>query len=220
MIEYLDSLSLTEAEELKRTIRELFRQTCILKTKCDPVTLVQKDNSRYRICEKHKDFIRDYLSVTGCELLHDPQEYIFRISGEGVMTEKFSVTTTLLVLILKVIYREKIMGEGLRATVTNLEEIREYGKNTNLITRKLTNQEWQEALTLMKIHQMLEVPCAIVNVEDHTPLYIYSTVNIYCKTADINELVDRYREEAKMLTQSEEETHEGSEEDYHQNVFE
>ena len=96
----------------------------------------------------------------------------------------------------------------------------EYGKNTNLITRKLTNQEWQEALTLMKIHQMLEVPCAIVNVEDHTPLYIYSTVNIYCKTADINELVDRYREEAKMLTQSEEETHEGSEEDYHQNVFE
>lgn len=220
MIEYLDSLSLTEAEELKRTIRELFRQTCILKTKYDPVTLVQKDNPRYRICEKHKDFIRDYLTVTGCELLHDPQEYIFRISGEGVLTEKFSMTTTLLVLILKVIYRDKIMGEGLRATVTNLEEIREYGKNTNLITRKLTNQEWQEALTLMKIHQMLEVPCAIINVEDHTPLYIYSTVNIYCKTADINELVDRYREEAKMLTQSEEETHEGSEEDYHQNVFE
>lgn len=220
MIEYLDSLSLTEAEELKRTIRELFRQTCILKTKYDPVTLVQKDNPRYRICEKHKDFIRDYLTVTGCELLHDPQEYIFRISGEGVLTEKFSMTTTLLVMILKVIYRDKIMGEGLRATVTNLEEIREYGKNTNLITRKLTNQEWQEALTLLKIHQVLEVPCAIVNVEDHTPLYIYSTINIYCKTADINELVSRYREEAELLTESEEDTHAGNEEDYHQNVFE
>ena len=119
MIEYLDRLSVTEAEELKRTIRELFRQTCILKVKYDPVTLIQKDNPRYRICDIHKEFIRDYLSVTGCELLHDPQEYIFRISGEGVMTEKLSMTTTLLVLILKLIYRDKIMGEGLRATVTN-----------------------------------------------------------------------------------------------------
>lgn len=199
MIEYLNSLSITEAEEVKRTIRDLFKQTCILKVKYDPVTLVPRDNPRYRICEKHKDFIRDYLSVTGCELLHDPQESIFRISGEGIATEKMSMTTTLLVLILKLIYRDKIMGEGLRATVTNLEEIREYGKNTNLINRKLTNQEWQEALTLMKFHQMLEIPCAIVNVEDTTPLYIYSTVNIYCRTADINELIRQYEEEAVQL---------------------
>lgn len=199
MIEYLNSLSITEAEEVKRTIRDLFRQTCILKVKYDPVTLVPRDNPRYRTCEKHKEFIRDYLSVTGCELLHDPQESIFRISGEGIATEKMSMTTTLLVLILKLIYRDKIMGEGLRATVTTLEEIREYGKNTNLINRKLTNQEWQEALTLMKFHQMLEIPCAIVNVEDTTPLYIYSTVNIYCRTADINELVRQYEEEAVQL---------------------
>ncbi|XCP86672.1 DUF4194 domain-containing protein [Roseburia hominis] len=203
MIEYLNSLSITEAEEVKRTIRDLFKQTCILKIKYDPVTLVSRDNPRYRICEKHKDFIRDYLSVTGCELLHDPQESIFRIGGEGIATEKMSMTTTLLVLILKLIYRDKIMGEGLRATVTNLEEIREYGKNTNLINRKLTNQEWQEALTLMKFHQMLEIPCAIVNVEDTTPLYIYSTVNIYCRTADINELVREYEEEAVQLEMKE-----------------
>lgn len=220
MIEYLERLSISEAEELKRTIRELFRQTCILKVKYDPVTLVQKDNPRYRMCERHKEFIRDYLMITGCELLHDPQECIFRISGEGIMTEKLSMTTTLLVLLLKLIYRDKIMGEGLRATVTTLEEIREYGKNTNLINRKLTNQEWQEALTLMKVHQMLEIPCAIVNVEDTTPLYIYSTVNIYCKTADINELVSQYQEEAEKMTEPEEDIREGSEEDYHQNVLE
>ncbi len=40
------------------------------------------------------------------------------------------------------------MGEGLNATTTNLAEIREYGRNTNLITRKLTNQEWSDALLL------------------------------------------------------------------------
>ena len=40
----------------------------------------------------------------------------------------------------------KSWGEGLHATTTNLAEIREYGKNTNLITRRLTGQEWNDAL--------------------------------------------------------------------------
>ena len=111
------------------------------------------------------------------------------------MTEHMSLMTTKLVILLKMIYRDKIMGEGLNATTTNLAEIREYGKNTNLITRRLTGQELQEALVLMKTHQMIELPQAIVNLEDYTPIYIYSTVNIFCSAMDINELVREYRNE-------------------------
>lgn len=44
------------------------------------------------------------------------------------MTEHMSLMTTKLVILLKMIYRDKIMGEGLHATTTNLAEIREYGK--------------------------------------------------------------------------------------------
>ena len=111
------------------------------------------------------------------------------------MTEHMSLMTTKLVLLIKLIYRDKIMGEGLHATTTTLEEIREYGKNTNLITRKLTAQEWQEALILMKTHQMLEIPGAVANLDDHTPIYIYSTVNIFCPAIEINELVSKYQDE-------------------------
>ena len=93
------------------------------------------------------------------------------------------------------IYRDKIMGEGLHATTTNLAEIREYGKNTNLITRRLTLQEWQDALMVMKTHQMIELPGAIGNLEDDTPIYIYSTVNIFCSAMDISELVRKYQTE-------------------------
>ena len=92
------------------------------------------------------------------------------------------------------IYRDKILGEGLKATVTNLAEIREYGKNTNLITRKLTAAEWKEALYLMRMHQMIDLPGAVRDVEDHTPIYIYGTVNLYCTSADIRDLVEKYRE--------------------------
>lgn len=206
MLEYMENVSQSEAENIRKTIQDLFRQTCILQVKCDPVTLVQRDNPRYQVCSRNREFIADYLAVLDCELVHDPQEHIFRITGDGVMTERMSLTTTKLVILLKMIYRDKIMGEGLHATTTNLAEIREYGKNTNLITRRLTAQEWQDALTLMKTHQMIELPGAIGNLEDNTPIYIYSTVNIFCSAADINALVQKYQTEVDELMKMDEES--------------
>lgn len=205
MLQYMENVSPSEAENIRKTIQDLFRQTCILQVKCDPVTLIQRDNPRYQICSRHREFIADYLSVLDCELIHDPQEHIFRIAGEGVLTERMSLMTTKLVLLVKMIYRDKIMGEGLNATTTNLAEIREYGKNTNLITRKLTGQEWQEALVLMKTHQILELPSAIANLEDNTPIYIYSTINLFCSALDINELVREYQNEIDQTDSIEEE---------------
>ena len=195
MFSYLEERTPAEVEAIRRTIQELLRQTCILQVKCDPVTLIQRDNPRYQVCLRNREFIADYLAVLDCELVHDPQEHIFRIAGEGVMTERMSLTTTKLVILLKMIYRDKIMGEGLHATTTNLAEIREYGKNTNLITRRLTLQEWQDAIMVMKTHQMIELPGAIGNLEDDTPIYIYSTVNIFCSAMDISELVRKYQTE-------------------------
>ena len=210
MVSYLEELTVTEAENLKKTIRDLFRQTCILQVKYDPVTLTPRDNPRYEICMRHRGFIEDYLSVLGCGLKHDPQEHIFRLEGEGVAAERMSMTTTLLVLLLKLIYRDKILGEGLKATVTNL-------KNTNLITRKLTAAEWKEALYLMRMHQMIDLPGAVRDVEDHTPIYIYGTVNLYCTSADIRDLVEKYREELQeeqnVQDTEEEEDFETGEED-------
>ena len=96
---------------------------------------------------------------------------------------------------IKIIYRDKILGEGLNATVTNLAEIREYGKNTNLINEKLTMAEWKDALYVMSKHQIIEVPGAIQNVEDQTKIYIYSTINLYCSGVDIQALMKEYVDE-------------------------
>ena len=136
------------------------------------------------------------------------------------MTEHMSLMTTKLVILLKMIYRDKIMGEGLHATTTNLAEIREYGKNTNFITRRLTGQEWNDALVLMKTHQMIELPGAILNVEDQTPIYIYGTVNIFCSSTAINELVQRYRDDAEEKTTEGEVASETGEEDLYPDVSE
>lgn len=195
MFDYMNNLSLAEQESLKRVIQDLFRQTCILKVKYDPETLVARDNGKYHVCNRHRAFIEDYLQILGCELQHDSQECIFRLVGEGVPVLRISLSTTKLLLLLKLIYRDKILGEGLHASVTNLQEIRVYGMHTGLLTEKLTAGEWNEALNLMKRHQILEIPGAVTNLEDDTPLYIYSTINIYCPAKDINELIKHYKGE-------------------------
>ena len=200
MVNYMEELSVTEADNLKKTIAALFRQTCILQMKYDPVTLVPRDNLHYEICTRHRKFIEDYLSVLSCELVHDPQEHIYRLHGDGIAIEKINATVTKVILLVKLIYRDKILGEGLKATVTNLAEIREYGKNTNLLNRKLTVAEWRDALYLMSKHQMIELPGAVRDVEDQTPIYLYSTINLYVTASDMNALIEEYKEEAANET--------------------
>ncbi len=197
MITYMEELSVAEAENLKKMISRLFRQTCILQMRYDPVTLTPRDNPDYEICIRHKDFIENYLSVLGCELEHDPQEHIFRLKGDGVETEKISPAATRIILLVRMIYRDKILGEGLNATVTNLGEIREYGANTGLLNEKLTTSEWRDALYLMSRHQMIELPGSVRDVKDDTPIYLYSTILLYVSAADMNQLIEEYREETE-----------------------
>lgn len=195
MFKYLEELAVTEAEQVQRVIQALFRQTCILQVKYDPATLTPRDNPQYELCARHRNFIADYVEVLGCELVHDAQEHVFRLVGEHVPQEKLSLTSTVILLLVKLIYRDRIMGEGLNAPLTTLKEIREYGRNTNLITEKLTQAQWREALYLMRTHQVIDVPGAVRDVEDDTPIYIYSTVNLYVTAADINALIEEYRGE-------------------------
>ena len=99
MFEYMENLSPSETENIRKTIQDLFRQTCILQVKYDPVTMEQKDNPRYQVCMRHRDFIADYVSVLGCELIYDAMTHIFRLSGENAPVEHLNLFTTKLVVL-------------------------------------------------------------------------------------------------------------------------
>ena len=89
-----------------------------------------------------------------------------------------------------------------------------------LLPGKLNAQDWQAALNLMKTHQMIELPGAILNVEDQTPIFIYGTVNIFCSSTAINELVQRYRDDGEEKTTEGEVASETGEEDLYPDVSE
>ena len=56
----------------------------------------------------------------------------------------------------------------------------------------------------MRMHQVIDVPGAVRDVEDDTPIYIYSTINMYVTAGDINALIEEYREETEELETAEE----------------
>lgn len=194
MFQYLVEKTTSETEEIRKTIQELFRQTCIMKIKYDPETVTQRINPRYSICDKHREFINEYVEVLGCELVHDPQENIFYLRGEGMPIEKLTLLNTKIILLMRLLYHEKMMGSNLAPTITNLVEIRQRGRDTNLLNRKLTTQEWTEALTIMKTHQIIELPGAVRSVEDTTPIYIYPTINVYLSGAEMEQLVEKFQD--------------------------
>lgn len=45
------------------------------------------------------------------------------MTGDGAAREKLNMTETVILLIIKLIYKDKIMGEGLNAPVTTLKEM-------------------------------------------------------------------------------------------------
>ena len=62
-------------------------------------------------------------------------------------------------------------------------------------TEMCIRDRWSEALWMMKKHQMIEYPGAVRELEDHTPIYIYSTIHLYFSSAMVNELLEDYKEE-------------------------
>lgn len=132
------------------------------------------------------------MEVLGCELVHDPEEQIFYLRGRDMPVEHLSLSVTKILLLVRLLYHEKMMGSSLDATITNLQEIRERGRDTNLLNMRLTAAEWYDALNVMKIHQVIELPCAVRDVEDATPIYIYPTINMFLKSMDMEAMLADY----------------------------
>lgn len=203
MFTYMEELSAAETERLRKAIQSLFRQTCVMKVKMDPETMLARDTAEYPVLDKHRDFVTDYLEVLGCELHHDPQEHVYYIRGEQMPVRSLTLMQTRILLLIKLIYREIITGEGLQETVTNFAKIRQKGRDTGLITEKLRAAQWQEAFGLMKQHQIIDIGSAVSRIEDDTPIYIYNTINLYCTSYDIQSILEEYRmDDGEMMDQT------------------
>ena len=97
-----------EQREITDSIRLLLRQTFILERKYDRRTGRFQYNREFRICNKHLEFIRTYVSISGISVYENSQLGVIYIQGETLVGDKLPRLATLYLLILKLIYDEQM----------------------------------------------------------------------------------------------------------------
>lgn len=197
MIAYFDQLNDTEKAELTAVIEMLFHQTYILEKKYDRRLNRYQANAPYRACERHLDFLKDYFAVAGLSLSENRQLGIMALKGGKRQGDRIGKLPTLFVLILKLLYDEKMntVSNTIHA-YTTLSEI--YGKIQLFRlweNRALPITEVRRALALVKRYQLAEVFDTADDLHEGTRILIYPTVNEVVNAMDLVEFLERCRRE-------------------------
>lgn len=195
MIPYFNELLQEEKEELTGAIRLIERQTYVLERKYDRKTGRYQYVKEYRTLDRHMEFLREYLNISGISICEDVQLGAIYIRGEAVMAERLPRLATLYLLILKVIYDEKLSeASSIQAVHTTLGEINER-LSVFKLTDRLAPTEVRKALSLLKKYQLIEPVDQLDDLDGSMKLIIYPTVNLVLTGNDVRELLAQLGEQ-------------------------
>ena len=108
MLAYIKELSTGEQEELREVLQKLYRQTFILERRYDRRAGRMVINKEYYFCEKHMDFLQEYLEAAGISIHDNTQLGTIYIQGEPVMGERLPKLATIYLLLFKLLYDEQM----------------------------------------------------------------------------------------------------------------
>lgn len=197
MIGYFDELLPEEQAELTDIIRLLYRQTFILERKYDRKTGRYQYNKDFRVCNKHLEFIREYLKIAGIEVRESSQLGVIYMQGEGVVGDKLPRLATLYLLVLKLIYDEQMASVSNSVhIITTLSEIHEkLGNNLGLLAKKPAPTDIRRTLTLLKKYQVIEPLDMMEGADPQTRMIIYPSINVVLFGEEVRGLLASFDEE-------------------------
>lgn len=205
MIEYYETLSQEEQQQLTETIQLLLRQTFILERKFDRKSSRFQNNREFRICNKHLEFIREYFSISGIYLHENSQMGVIYIQGENLLGDKLPKLATLYILILKIIYEEQMASVSTSVNVyTTLGEINERLGSYRLLKNKPSVTEIRKAITILKRYQIIDPLDVLEELDGKTRMIIYPCINVVLLGDDVRALVESFAENVEE-TEGEEE---------------
>jgi hypothetical protein len=195
MITYYDELTTEEQSEVTQSIQLLYKQTFLLERKFDKKTGRFQYNKEFRICNKHLEFIREYLSISGISVLENSQQGIIYIQGENLMGDKLPKLTTVYLLILKLIYDEQMASVSSSVNVyTTLSDINERLGNYRLFKKQPSPTDIRRAIALLKKYQIIEPLDLLDNLEGQGRLIIYPCINVVLFGDDVRALLEVFDE--------------------------
>ena len=197
MIEYYNNLLDEERKELTQVIKVLQSQTFLLERKLDRKSNRFIVNPIYRVCEQHFEFIKAYFQIADIDLIENRQYGIIGIQSSITQGEKLGKLTTIFILLLKLIYDEKMsMASNTVEVVAQMNELYEKIQLFSLWDNKnLPITEVKRALATLKRYQMIEVMGSMEELVADTRIIIYPTIQLLLDMEAVKGMIASYQGE-------------------------
>lgn len=195
MIEYYEQLPQEEQEQMQEILQKLYRQTFILERKYDKKTGRMSSNKEYYFCEKHMDFLTWYLSVAGIRIYENIQLGTIYIQGESTMGDKLPRLATIYLLLLKLLYDEQMSAVSSSVNVvTTLGALNGKAGEFRLLKGLASMTEMKRGLGVLRKYQLIELPDSGEELNDHTRIIIFPSINVVLMREDILGLLHSFEE--------------------------
>lgn len=196
MIPYYNELTDEEQEEITKTIALLQSQTFILERKYDKKTGRYQYNKEYRVCEKHLDFLMEYFKIAGIELIENRQYGVMALRSPHLLGEKLSKLSTIFILLLKLIFEEKMnsVSNSVHVYVT-LSEV--YDK-INLFrlwdNKAIPITEIRKTIAVLRKYQVIDLFDFDGEINGETKLIVYPSINLLLSSEEVKNVIIQYQE--------------------------
>ncbi|MDD3362816.1 MAG: DUF4194 domain-containing protein [Hespellia sp.] len=196
MIEYYDQLTQEEQEQIEHVIGILLKQTYVLERKYDKRSGRMTFHKEYRICNKHLEFLREYFKIAGIRLMDNTQMGIIYIQGESVLGEKLPKLATIYLLILKLLYDEKMARASTSVNViVTLGEISGKAGDLRVLKGLSSITEIRKTIALLKKYQMIEPLDVLEEINENTRMVVYPSIHAVLLSADATKLLESFQDE-------------------------
>jgi hypothetical protein len=201
MFPYYNELLDEEKDDLKEAIKTLYHQTYILERKYDKKTERYLPNKSYRICERHLDFLIEYFKIADIDMIENRQFGIMYIKTQNLQGDKLSRLTTIVILILKLIFDDQMNTASSSTHVyTTLNEVYDKIQLFRLWSNKsISPTELRKTIAALKKYQVIEITDEMGELEGDTKFIIYPTVNLLLDSQSISAIIKQYQEEEEEM---------------------
>ena len=195
MINYYEELPPEEQRKVTEVIGRLYRQTFLLERQYDRKTKRYQINKDYYQCTRHMEFVKAYFAIMDIEVMENSQMGVIYIRGEQVAGEKLPRLATLYILVLKLLYDERMSAVSTSVNaVASLGEIHEKLGSYRLLRKQPSMTEIRRCLALLKRYQLIEPMDILEETDGQSRLVIYPTVNVVLMGDDVRALIETYTE--------------------------
>ena len=195
MINYYEELPPEEQRKVTEVIGRLYRQTFLLERQYDRKTKRYQINKDYYQCTRHMEFVKAYFAIMDIEVMENSQMGVIYIRGEQVAGERLPRLATLYILVLKLLYDERMSAVSTSVNaVASLGEIHEKLGSYRLLRKQPSMTEIRRCLALLKRYQLIEPMDILEETDGQSRLVIYPTVNVVLMGDDVRALIETYTE--------------------------